>query len=434
MKKTTIIAAFTLACGTLYAQPERLIDARPIQPKARSVIYLYLDGGAAQTDTFDPKPEAGRDYCGNYRQPIPTNVPGLIIGERLVELAKIADKYSIIRGMTHGVNAHETAHYIMLTGDTSGGAVVYPSFGSMISYLKEDSSRGSLFPYVTITASSTRFNEAGFLPVQYKPFDTGGAPESGFFEVDGVISRKVSDDRLRERKSLFEMVNGAGGRVNASAPDVEALSAFRKKGYDLILGSERKIFDLSQEPDSLRQRYGTTRFGQSCLAARRLVEAGVPVVVIRYTGWDTHKEHFSRMNERLDDLDRGLSALLTDLDNRGLLDSTIVLCGGEFGRTPKIGWEPPWNGGRGHYGPAFSYLVAGGGFEGGKIVGKTDGKGETVVERKVYPCDLIGTVYLLMGIDPHAKVMHPRLGPVPLLTALSDPQKSNGLLTEIIKK
>ena len=214
--------------------------------------------------------------------------------------------------------------------------------------------------------------------------------------------------------------------------DKQLIDSLRGVNMEFIWGESRELFNLASEPDSVRVRYGKSRLGQSCLVARKLVEAGVPFVNVRMTGWDTHKKHFQKMNSMLTNLDKALSALLADLDERGLLDSTIVLCGGEFGRTPKVLWEAPWNGGRAHYGKTFSYLVAGGGFHGGKVVGVTDKTGENVVERPVRPCDLIGTVYLLMGIDPYGTLPHVSEGNLPILPSLIKNEQSGGLLYEII--
>lgn len=393
--------------------------------KAKSVILVYLDGGPAQTDTFDPKPDTSRDYFGNFKGVSNTNVEGIQIGEKLPLLAGIADKYSLIRSMTHGINAHETGHYAMITGDLSGGSVVYPSYGSVISYMKKDSYKGILPSYVSVTSANSRFNEGGFLGNEYKSFDTGGQPEKAQYEVEGIMNKFVDKDRMNKRMSLLD-------DFEKLPMDKELIDSLRNVNMNFIWGESREIFNLSNEPDSVRERYGKTRLGQSCLVARRLVEAGVPFVNVRTTGWDTHKKHFQFMNTMLPDLDKALSALLIDLDQRGLLDSTIVLCGGEFGRTPKVMWEAPWNGGRAHFGAAFSYLVAGGGFKGGKVVGKTDKTGENVAERPVYPCDLIGTVYLLMGIDPYGTLPHVSEGNLPILPSLMDKKQSNGLLYEII--
>jgi len=393
--------------------------------RAKSVILVYLDGGPSQTDTFDPKPAAGRNYYGSYKGVAKTNVEGIEIGEKLPRLAAIADKYSLIRSMTHGSNAHETGHYAMITGDTSGSAVVYPSFGAVISYKLQDSYNGLLPCYISVTAANSRFNEGGFLGNAYKSFDTGGRPESKEYEVEGLVNKFTNKERMAQRMALLE-------RFENRPIDKKKIDSLRGVNMEFIWGDSREVFNLANEPDSVRQLYGKSRLGQSCLVARRLVEAGVPFVNVRVTGWDTHKKHFQRMNSMLTGLDKALSALISDLDARGLLDSTIVLCGGEFGRAPKVLWEAPWNGGRGHYGAAFSYLVAGGGFHGGKVVGKTTKTGEEVAERPVWPCDLIGTVYLLMGIDPYGTLPHVSEGDLPILPSLLVDKESHGLLYEII--
>ncbi len=399
--------------------------------KAKSIILVYLDGGPAQTDMFDPKPLAGRDYFGSYKQPLDTNVEGMSLGEKLPLLAKMTDKYSIIRSMVHHVFAHETAHYAMMTGDLSGGGtIVYPAFGAVISHELEKYYKSDLPAYISVTSASSRFNEAGFLGPKYKSFDTGGEPESSVFNVEGIVNHDVSDNELKKKRQLLQELDATCDIESVDA--IKQTENFRKQNYSLILGESRKVFDLSEESKEVRDRYGNNRFGQSCLLARRLVEKGVQVVNVRYSGWDTHKEHFKRMDERLGTLDQGLSALLEDLSEKGLLDQTIILCGGEFGRTPKIMWEPPWNGGRGHYGDAFSYLVAGGGFSGGKVIGATDPKGEKVVDRPVYPYDLIGSVYQLMGIDPYGTLTHPRLGEIPILPSLKNRTTKGGLLTELM--
>lgn len=392
---------------------------------AKSVILVYLDGGPAQTDTFDPKPEAGRSYTGSLKGVAKTNVEGIEIGEKLPLLATMADKYSLIRTMTHGSNAHETGHYAMITGDTSGAAVVYPSFGAVISYKLRDSYKGVLPCYISVTAANSRFNEGGFLGNAYKSFDTGGRPESKTYEVEGVVNKFVDKERMSQRMSLL-------GEFEKNDIEKAKIDSLRGVNMEFIWGNSREVFNLDNEPDSVRQRYGKSRLGQSCLVARRLVEAGVPFVNVRMTGWDTHKKHFQRMNSMLPQLDKALSALISDLDARGLLESTIVLCGGEFGRTPKVLWEAPWNGGRAHFGKTFSYLVAGGGFHGGKVVGKTNKTGEEVAERPVWPCDLIGTIYLLMGIDPYGTLPHVSEGDLPILPSLLEKPDEHGLLYEII--
>jgi uncharacterized protein (DUF1501 family) len=192
------------------------------------------------------------------------------------------------------------------------------------------------------------------------------------------------------------------------------------------------VFDLAQESDELRDRYGRTTFGQSCLLARRLVERGVVYITINYKGWDTHKQHFQAMRRKLPELDKGVATLLQDLSDHGLLESTIIWCCGEFGRTPKVQWEPPWSGGRGHYGKVFSVLLAGGGFQGGRVVGASDEKGETVKERPVYPVDLIASMYELLGIDPDGKLPHPGGLDIRVTPSAADAVSMGGRLTEIM--
>jgi uncharacterized protein (DUF1501 family) len=400
---------------------------------ARAVIQIWMWGGASHLDTFDPKPEAGYDYCGPLDKPIPTNVPGIRICELLPELAKQADKYSIIRSLTHGVNAHETAAYMVQTGRPPGERLVYPSVGSVVSLLKgyDAGYRGLLPPYIVLTEPQGRFSEAGFLGGRYKPFATGGDPAKEPFAVEGIIAPGVSGQRQKDRRELLHRLDTLQ-RVMPGDMELAALAEAEKQAYDMISGDGAKVFDLSQEPDELRGRYGRNSFGQACLAARRLVERGVPFVTINYKGWDTHKQHFAAMRRQLPELDKGMATLLQDLSNRGLLDNTIVWWSGEFGRTPKIQWDSPWNGGRGHWGNVYSAVVAGGGFKGGRVVGASDAKGEEVQERPVYPCDLIGSLYELLGIDPNAKLPNPQGLDVRVLPTADEGVKMGGRLKEIL--
>jgi uncharacterized protein (DUF1501 family) len=200
----------------------------------------------------------------------------------------------------------------------------------------------------------------------------------------------------------------------------------------MILGDGAKVFDLAQEKPETRDRYGKSKFGQSCLVARRLVERGIPYVTINYGGWDTHKENFQAMRRQLPEMDKGVATLIQDLSERGLLASTIVWWGGEFGRTPKVMWEAPWNGGRNHWGKVFSAMLAGGGFKGGQVVGSSDAKGEEVKERPVYPVDLIGSIYAQLGIEPTTKLPNPEGLPTFVMPQAADGIKSAGLLNEIM--
>ncbi len=405
----------------------------PRKAKAKSVIQIWMWGGPSHIDTFDPKPEAGNDYTGPLNKAIATNVDGIRIGQSLPKLAKLADKYSIIRSMTHGSNGHETASYMTQTGRKAGGRDVFPCVGGVVSLFKgrDAGYKGLIPPYIVMTKPQGRFSEAGFLGSKYKPFATGGDPGRKEFLVEGVASPGITRDRQKARRQLLHKLNRLGG-VLKNDPRIQLLDKCEDEAYDLILGDAGKVFDLSTEKKELRERYGTNTFGQACLVARRLVEKGVPYITINYTGWDTHKGHFQTMRRKLPELDNGMSALLTDLSDRGLLDSTIVWWGGEFGRTPKVQWDPPWNGGRSHYGRVFSAVVAGGGFKGGHVVGSTDAKAETVKDRPVYPWDLIGSMYELLGIDPQVKLPHPQGKIVRATPTEKDGYKIGGRLTEII--
>jgi hypothetical protein len=361
-----LVGAAGLSLCSHLSQPAR---SAALRAKAKSVIQIWMWGGPCHIDTFDPKPDAGNDYCGPYKKPISTNVGGIRICEMLPLLAQQADKYSIIRSMTHGNNGHETASYIVQTGHKPG-RLVYPCVGAIVSLFKGKKSgyKGLVPPYVVLTQPQGRFSEAGFLGPLYKPFATGGDPNRSVFEVEGIVARGISDDRQRKRRQLLHDIDSLGKAMPQNA-HFKKLDQCEKNAYDVMFGDGRKLFDLSTEKDEVREKYGRNTFGQSCLMARRLVEQGVPYITINYKGWDTHKQHFQAMQRKLPEMDAGMATLLEDLSDRGLLDSTIIWWSGEFGRGPKIQWGSPWNGGRSHYGKCFSALVAGGGFKGGHVVG-----------------------------------------------------------------
>lgn len=403
------------------------------EPKAKAVIQIWLSGGPTHTDTFDPKPESGSEYTGPLNHPIETNVKGIRIGELLPQLAKVADKYSIIRSMTHGQNGHETAAYMVQTGRMPGGRLVFPNVGAVVTAFKgfQQGSESLIPPYIVLTQPQGRFSEAGFMGIKYKPFATGGDPNAFRFAVEGIVAPGISDEQQQQRRDQLNQ-SDLLGKVLADDPQMVAAKDAEKSAYDLIIGDAGKVFDLSTEKDDLRLRYGRNTFGQSCLAARRLVEKGVKFVTINQFVWDTHKEHFQAMRRLLPNLDKGLATLIADLSDRGLLDSTIIWCCGEFGRTPKVANESPWNGGRHHFGAVFSALVAGGGFKGGQVVGASDSKGETVKDRPVYPGDLIGSLYELLGIDPEANLPHPMNEIVKATPSPAEGMKLAGRLKEIM--
>jgi hypothetical protein len=407
--------------------------AGPAQARAKAVIQIWMWGGPPHTDTFDPKPDAGNDYTGPLTGALETNVQGIRVGRPLSELAKVADKYSIIRSMTHGVFAHETAAYTTQTGRMPGGRRVYPAVGAVVAAFKgfEEDSESLIPPYIVLTEPQGRFSEAGFMGIRYKPFATGGDPNAHRFAVQGIVAPGISDDQQRQRRELLQGINTLGKFMEGN-PQLASAREAKDKAYDLILGDAGSVFDLSEEEEALRLRYGRSKFGQSCLVARRLIEKGVKFVTINYGGWDTHKDHFPAMRRKLPEMDKGMGTLIADLADRGLLDSTIVWWSGEFGRTPKVDWKSPWNGGRHHYGHVFSAVVAGGGFKGGQVVGSSDAKGERVKDRPVYPCDLIGTMYELLGIDPKAGLPHPMGEFIRAVPGPDEGLKMGGRLKEIV--
>lgn len=397
---------------------------------AKAIIQIWMWGGPPHTDTFDPKPDAGYDFTGPLDGVLDTNVPGIQVGELLPQLARLADRYSIIRSMTHGINGHETAAYITQTGHPPGGRLVYPSLGAIVATFRgyDAGYTGLVPPYVVLTRPQGRFDEAGFLGPRFKPFATGGDPNAQRFEVEGVVSRDVSEERQAARRDLLHSLDTMRQAIGEH-PEVRQVAKAEEKAYEMILGDAGKLFDLSTEDPELRQRYGRNTFGQSCLMARRLVGAGVPYVTINYGGWDTHKAHFETVRWKLPQMDAGMATLLQDLEDHDLLDSTIVWWSGEFGRTPRVAWEAPWNGGRHHFGQCFSAVLAGGGFRGGQVVGASDATGENVVERPVHPADVLGSICELMGIDPDGPMPNPRGMDLPVMPSDTG---TDGRLTEIM--
>ena len=397
-----VYGAFNRVSGNLLAAPVE----RKREP-ARSVIEIWVWGGPSHLETFDPKPGAGKAYNGDYGD-IPTNVKGIRISEFLPKLAQQADKYSIIRSMCHKTNGHETATYLMQTGRMPGDGITYPAVGAVLAMLKSGSYKGKLPPYIALTTNKGRFSENGFLSDRFKPLATGSNPNNAQFLVDGFVAPGgVSKDHVLRRQKYADELDS----FTRSITSCRELREFEQASMDaqaVLSGDDAKAFDLNLESDAMRNRYGRTRFGQCCLAARRLVEMGVPYITINAQGWDTHKKHFESMQKLGPEFDQGFSALLEDLSEKKLLDTTLIWCTGEFGRTPRVDYQEPWNGGRNHFCHCFSTVVAGGGFVGGKVVGASDAHGERPIERPVSPVDLLWSIYELAGIDPAQKLPNPR--------------------------
>ncbi len=395
--------------------------------QAKSVILIWCQGGMSQLDTWDPKPGIGPKYLSPhpFDKAIDTNVPGIRISASLPKLAKVADKYTIMRGMTsEPARGHGDCCYVVQTGHPlSKDGLSYPHVGAVVGMKKGYGGeyKGVLPPFVWLTSRIGRFAIEGFLGPKYRAFMTGGDPTAEEFKVQGlVLPRKVTEERFKRRRALLQNLDSLSMRQE-NDDRVRRMDSFQDGAYELLTGEARETFNLSAEKDELRDRYGRNHFGQSCLVARRLVEKEVPFVHIFFyntrtlvdgtkitatpkygpvrTDWDTHGNNFGQMSRLCPVLDSGLSTLLTDLSDRGLLETTIVVCAGEMGGAPSLSGPNPALLGRSHYPPCHSAVIAGGGFKAGQVVGASDEHAGVIVERPVYPWDLWASVYTKLGID-----------------------------------
>ena len=391
-------------------------------------IMLFLVGGPSQLDTFDPKPNAPAEIRGPFK-PIPTNVAGTQISEIFPELAKHADKFSIVRSVYHTATAvHDTGHQMMQTGRLFSGGVEHPHVGCALGYLK--GGRGELPAHVLLPKPIGRTggnlphgHTAGYLGKPHDPFILNADPNAAGFKVPDLLPPDyITGIRAERRQKLREAVDGATAAFeqNAAAKQLDDNFAL---AYKLMSSAKaREAFALEKEPDKTRDRYGRTRFGQSCLMARRLVEAGVRFVTVNMfetvfdeITWDIHGSRpFTDIEEMAKQVapnfDRAYTALLTDLADRGLLGSTMVVALGEFGRTPKV--NPA--GGRDHHPGVWSILMGGGPLQGGRVVGASDELGYVPKARPVTPAEVAATLYKGLGLDPHHELPGPQNRPLPL--------------------
>jgi hypothetical protein len=393
--------------------------------KPSSCILIWMDGGPTHFETFDPKPEAPVEIRGEF-QPIHTNVSGIQICEHLPQLASIANKYAIVRSVCHNQGNHGAGNHYMMTGappriPVGCGAFVsfHPSLGSVAA--KERPAPHGLPPYFSMPSMS-RSGGPNFLGAKYAPFVVGGDPNNKHFRVRDVeLPNGITDDRFGARRDLRHLVDRLPRFSDpATADPVVAVDEFFQQGVELITTPEaQKAFDIQTESDATRDAYGRNSFGQRALLARRLVEAGVPFVTLYDGGWDHHSDLFGALKTRLPSWDQTVAALINDLDQRGLLETTMVIALGEFGRTPKISTLPGQSKpGRDHWANAMSILFAGGGTPGGQVIGATDRQGHSACERILSPENFVSTVYLKMGIDPDKVYYTPSGRPTHLV---SDP-------------
>jgi uncharacterized protein (DUF1501 family) len=379
-----------------------------LQAKAQSIIHIYLPGGMAHQESFDPKPYAPIEYRGELN-PIKTNT-GEQFCETLPQLASVADKIAVIRSMTHGEAAHERGTHNMFTGYRPSPALNYPSMGSVVSH--EYGPRNNLPPYVCIPSVPNEFASNGYLSSSYAPFSLGADPASGGFKVQDLsLPNGVTEDRFTRRRTALDAVNAHFARVDKS-DNVGAMNTFYERAYSLISSKQaREAFNIDAESAAVRDQYGRNTAGQRLLMARRLVAAGARFVTLTYGGWDMHAQITRGMKTQLPALDQGLTALIKDLDQSGLLATTLIMVSSEFGRTPKINQTA----GRDHWPKVFSVMLAGGGIKGGTIYGTSNATASEPETDAVGPEDLATTIYHQLGIVADKELMSPGDRPIEIV-------------------
>jgi hypothetical protein len=371
--------------------------------KATSVIFVWLGGGPSHIDTFDPKPDAPAEIRGQF-QPIDTNVKGIRICEHLPGLAKLAGCYAIVRGVTHTLAGHELGTEYLNAGSRPVPSLVYPGYGAVVS--KEVAGDKDLPHFVAIPSTPQK---AGYLGVRYAPLQTNDVPKPGIeFSVRGIsLGNGLTVEGFEKRQKLLSDLDTTFKGAEADSKLIDGMDRFAQQAFDMIRSPKaREAFDVSREKPVVAKPFGEGRFGMSCLLALRLITAGVRFVTVNFGGWDTHNNNFrSLQTNLLPQLDRGLSALLTGLKERGLLDSTTVFVVGEFGRTPKVNERA----GRDHWPRAMTALLAGGGIKGGQVVGASDAKGMGPDGNGFTPDRLAASLFHTLGID-HTKEYHTATG------------------------
>jgi Protein of unknown function (DUF1501) len=385
--------------------------------KAQACILLWLEGGPSQMDTWDPKP-------GSPFHPISTNVPGIQVSELMPRVARRMDKLALIRSMYTEENNHPQATYYALTGHRPNPAMEFPSFGAVIT--KERGARGAVPPHVLAPQweSQRQYEEsfrAAFLGSECDPLVIPDPSAKDFRPPDLVLPKSITVERLEDRRGFLRIVDRLY-RERVQAAELSPADAFTDQARAMILAPEvRKAFDIAEEPDKVRDAYGRNGFGQSVLLARRLVEAGsrfVTAAGFPFNAWDTHGDNNKKHRDELVPLlDQALSTLIDDLETRGLLESTIVLAMGEFGRTPFLNPAA----GRDHWSHCWSLALGGGGIRGGQVIGKSDERGAYLADgRRTSIGDLFATVYKAFGIDWHKEYMHPIGRPVKIANSVND--------------
>ncbi len=400
-----------LTLGDFFQMQQARADLKQydfIEAKAQSVIHIFLPGGIAHQESFDPKPYAPIEYRGEIGT-VKTNT-GEVFSETLPKLAQCADKIAVVRSMTHGEAAHERGTHNMFTGYRPSPALTFPSMGSVVSH--EYGPRKNLPPYVCIPSVPNEFASNGYLSSSYAPFSLGADPAQKGFQVrDLNLPNGVDDARFSRRRSALEAVNDYFAKQDKSDA-VKAMNTFYDRAYSLVSSKEaREAFKIEDEPEALRNEYGMNDAGQRMLMARRLVTSGVRFVTLTYGGWDMHNNITQGMRGAMPSLDQALAALVNDLSRSGQLSSTLIMVSSEFGRTPKINQTA----GRDHWPKVFSVMLAGGGIKGGLIYGASNSTASEPDSDPLIPQDLAYTVYNQLGIVADKELMAPGDRPIEIV-------------------
>ncbi len=376
---------------------------------AKSVIFIFMPGGMAHQETFDPKPYAPIEYRGPMNS-IETNVPGTRLNEMLKQTAQVADKLAICRSMTHGEAAHERGTHNMFTGYRPSPALQFPSMGSVVTH--EFPSKNNLPQYVCIPNQPNEYAGTGYLSSSYAPFSLGSDPASkGFTVKDLKLPGGVNDNRFTRRRTVLAAVNDHFA-AKEKADSLDAVDSFYQRAYSMVSSQQaREAFNINAEPDKLRDEYGRNTAGARLLLARRLCEAGARFVTLTYGGWDMHDNINRGIRGQLPAFDQAFAALIRDLDRRGKLKDTLVCIASEFGRTPKING----NAGRDHWPKVFSVVLAGGGIKGGIVYGKSNSTASEPEEDALTVEDWATTIYKCLGITADKELMAPGDRPIEIV-------------------
>lgn len=386
------------------------VEKKP-KPRAKSVLLVFLGGGISHHDTFDPKPDAPAEIAGKYKT-IPTVLPDLRVTEMIPRLAKVMDKLTLVRSGAHTNDHHETATNWVLSGRFGTPFGDYPAVGAVTAHHFGFTS--TLPPYVAVPRNPSftwELGKSAFLGGRYESFKAGDPNQPGYKVQDLSAAEPLTPKKVERRESLLKAVDGLAKRVEGN-DQIATYDEFHQRAASMILSSEaRKAFAIDEESPKLRDAYGRTTAGQSMLLARRLVESGVRFVTVNYAGWDHHAKIFDSLDRKLPEFDQAMSALVTDMSDRGTLSDTLLVVMGEFGRTPKLNKDA----GRDHWGPAGSLLFAGAGVKAGFVLGKTDKHGAYTTQRPVSPADVCYTVLDSLGIEPRKQLTTPDGRPLEVL-------------------